>query len=45
MARSGCSKNPSGLGASLSTGHVHGDLYTIDIFMGGPIDIVDILDT
>ncbi len=32
MALSGCSKNPSGLEASLSTGHVHGDVDTLAIF-------------
>ena len=30
---SGCPKNPTGLGASLSTGHVHGDVYTQTISM------------
>ena len=32
-ALSGCSKNSTGLGAPLSTGHVHGDVYTQTIFM------------
>ncbi len=32
MTLSGCSKNPTGLGASLSTSHVHGDVYIAAIF-------------